>query len=358
MEITDNSFVFFAAGVVIAAVLFYTLSRRNKPAIEKDAKELEMKLTTIEAVMKQMGEENFRQFSQIRQDVTSNLKVGHESLSRSSEMNQRMLQDFTKNITEMKGALENVHNSVKDTTGKMNAFQDIFKTPQRYGPWGESSLHHLLTQRYPEELILKQHHFSNGEAVDFALKLPNNLLLPIDSKFPKDAFQNYIDAIDPADKEAKRKAFAQKVKSDVEDIYKKYVRPEEGTTNFALMYIPAESMYYELMFKLSDLNVDEYAKSKSIAIVSPNTLYMTLRIFEDWHRDVSIQKQTQELIKRLGTIKIDARKLEEGFDRLGKHLQTAVGSYDDSKKRLFLMTDRVDKVIKIGNEKELPAPIE
>lgn len=300
--------------------------------------------------MKQMAEENFRQFSQLRQDVTTNLKSGHDTFTKSSESSQRLISDFTRKVAEMEGALGKVYESVKDSTGKMTAFQDIFKTPQRYGPWGESSLQHLLGQRYPEELILRQHHFLNGEAVDFALKLPNNLLLPIDSKFPKDAFQNYIDAVDPSEKEARRKALAQKVKSDIDDIYGKYVRPEESTTDFALMFIPAESMYYELMFRLSDLKIDEYAESKKIRITSPNTLYMTLRIIEHWYRDVSVHKETHELIKRLGTIKIDAKKLDEGFDRLGKHLQTAVGSFDDSKKRLGLLTDRVDKVIKIGAE--------
>lgn len=311
--------------------------------------EFEPKLIALEAVMRQMSEGMVH----LRRDISDSLRVGHDSLAKSSELSQRMLQDFTRNITEMKGALEKVHESVKDTTGKMSAFQDIFKTPQRYGPWGESSLAHLLEERYPRELILSQYQFANGEKVDFALKLPNDLLLPIDAKFSKDAFQNYLDAPDGPEKESRRKALAQKTKSDVDDIYQKYIRPDEGTTDFALMFIPAEAIYYELMFRLADLKVDEYAESKRVRIVSPNTVFLTLRIIEHWYRDISFQRETRDLIKRLGTIKIDAQKLEEGFMRLGRHLETAAGSFDDSKKRLHLLTERVQKVIQIGGEKEL-----
>ena len=138
----ESVFFTILLGIIVAGLVVIVLFLIKKRGPEG-------KLAALEAIMKQMSEESFRQFSQLRQDVTANLKVGHEDFARSSEASHRLLQDFTKNITEMKGALERVNESVKDTTGKVTAFQDIFKTPQRYGPWSESSLQHLLAQRYP-----------------------------------------------------------------------------------------------------------------------------------------------------------------------------------------------------------------
>ena len=251
----------------------------------------------------------------------------------------------------MQGNLEKVFESVKSSTEKMSSFQDIFKTPKLRGEWGESSLKYLLDQTYPVQRILKQHHFRNGEAVDFAIRLPNDLILPIDSKFPSDVYSAYVEEENENIKTQKKAVFLRRVKEEIDAISSKYIRPEEGTTDFALLYVPAEKIFYDLMFDLKEAELNEYSQKKKVIITSPNTLYLTLSVVEHWFRDMTVAKETQEIIKRLNTILIDGQKLSESFSRLGKHIDNVKSSYDDSGKRLELLSGRVKKVIAIGDGK-------
>ena len=105
------------------------------------------------------------------------------------------------------------------------------------------------------------------------------------------------------------------------------------------------------MFDLKEAELNEYSQKKKVIITSPNTLYLTLSVVEHWFRDMTVAKETQEIIKRLNTILIDGQKLSESFSRLGKHIDNVKSSYDDSGKRLELLSGRVKKVIAIGDGK-------
>jgi DNA recombination protein RmuC len=115
------------------------------------------------------------------------------------------------------------------------------------------------------------------------------------------------------------------------------------------MYVPAEVVYYELMFGMGEASLDEYSKRKKVILVSPNTLHLTLRVIEHWFRDMTVAKETREIIKRLGTIVADGEKLGESYQRLGKHLGNAQGAYEDTGKRISLLSGRVKKVISLDD---------
>ncbi|MDO8424764.1 MAG: DNA recombination protein RmuC, partial [bacterium] len=130
--------------------------------------------------------------------------------------------------------------------------------------------------------------------------------------------------------------------------------PSEGTTDFALIYIPAEAVYYEIINNIGrEVDVAGFAWSKKIILTSPNTIYLTLRTIEHWFRDTQISKQTQEILKKLGKVHQDASKLMEDFRKLGSHLKNASGAYEDSEKRLSLLDGRVEKLVEIGEAKKL-----
>lgn len=346
---------FFILLVLLAAGftgLFWLLARRNN-AGEGLHTDIKMKFAGLEGMLKQISEESPRSIADLRRDVDLKMKESRETLESSSKTLHDQSIYFTKSITEMHGLLTGLRESVKTSVDRMSGFEELFRAPKLRGTWGESSLESLLQDRYPSELILRQHHFRNGEAVDFALKLPNNRVLPIDAKYPQDTFTGIVNAATEGEKEIKRKELAQTVKKEIDDISQKYIRPEENTTNFAMMFLPAEAVYYEIMINMRELNIGTFAWSKHVILTSPNTLYLHLGILEHWWRDTSVARDIQDVIKRLNTVIIDAKKLDEGFERLGKHLRDAQGSYDDSRKRLGLLTERVDRVIKIGEEKVL-----
>lgn len=282
----------------------------------------------------------------LTQLILSQLKENKESAERSSLAFNQQTQNFVAGIVQLQEKVNGVQESVKGVV----SFQNIFKSPKLRGQWGETSLEAVMGQFFPKELYSVQHYFKNGEAVDAVLKLPNNQLLPIDSKFNWENFERMTQAEDEINRDIFRKSFLADIKKKIDEIATKYIRPSEDTVDLALMYIPAEGVYYEIVNQIKEADVSAYARSKKIILVSPNTFYLTLSAIQHWFRDVQITKQTQEIIKRLSWISKDAEKLDHSFKRLGKHLSDAKSSYDDSEQRLGMMVNRVQKVT--GGEKE------
>ncbi|MBI2676843.1 MAG: DNA recombination protein RmuC [Candidatus Yanofskybacteria bacterium] len=277
----------------------------------------------------------------VTQLILNQLQQNRESTERSAVESSKNIQNFVSGVTQLQESVKNVHESMKGVV----SFQNIFKSPKLRGQWGETSLESVLGQYFPKELFSMQYYFKSGEAVDAILRLPNERLLPIDSKFNWENFEKMINAENDINKEIFRKAFVSDVKKKIDEIASKYILPSEGTVDMALMYVPAESVFYEVVHNIKDVDVSAYARSKKIILVSPNTLYLTLSAIQYWFRDIQITKQTQEIIKRLARINQDAQKLGDGFQRLGKHISDAKSSYDDSEKRLGLMKDRIENVV-------------
>lgn len=286
--------------------------------------------------------------------ILDELKENRNSVQKTSLAMHQQVQSFTHGITKLEEGVKGVHESLKDVV----SFQDIFKSPKLRGRWGETSLESILSGYFPKEHYSIQHYFKSGEAVDAVLKLPNNLLLPIDSKFNWENFEKMINAEDEISKETFRKLFISDVKKKIDEISSKYIIPAESTVDMALMYVPAEAVYYEIIQGVKEVDIAEYARKKKIMLVSPNTFYATLSAVHHGYRDMYITKKTKEIINRLSRIKTDSEKLSDNFRRLGKHISDASSAYDDSEKRLTLLTDRVGNIVEIGEEDEGEAVIE
>jgi DNA recombination protein RmuC len=303
-----------------------------------------------------------KMFATLDQNVQNNLRESREAtdrlkksiedeLFRNRQSSEKatanvfsQVQSFTKGMTELQETVKNVQDSVKNVA----SFQDIFKSPKLRGIWGEASLESALGQYFGKDQYEIQHYFKSGEAVDAIIKLPDGLMLPIDSKFNWENFEKMVNSDNELNREMHRKQFLSDVKKKVDEISSKYILPSENTTDMAMMYVPAETVYYELINNIKEADIPKYARSKKIILVSPNTFYLTVTAVHHWFRDVEVNKQTKDIIKRLERIKTDGAKLADDFRVLGKHLTNAHGSYDDTEKRLDLMMDRVKNVIEIG----------
>ena len=260
------------------------------------------------------------------------------------------ISSFTKEATQIREDLKQIQGTMKE----VSSFQEIFKAPKLRGQWGEANLEHILSQHFPSELCKRQYLFSSGEQVDAILKLPNGKILSIDAKFPVDNFLKMINATSETEKNFHKKTFLEDVKAKVNEISSKYILPSENTVDFALMYVPAEAVYYEIINNISkELDVTGYAWSKKVILTSPNTIYLTLRTIEHWFKDTQISRQTQEILKRLSRINQDSAKLMDDFRKLGGHIKNASSAYDNSEKRLSLLGERVEKLIETGETKYL-----
>src|SRR3989338_2396908 len=282
--------------------------------------------------------------------MNKQLSEGRQSSEKAALAVHQQVQGFTQGITQLQEGLKNMHESVKS----VSSFQDLFRNPKLRGQWGEMSLEASLAQYFPRDRYGIQHYFSSGEAVDAVLKLPNDILLPIDSKFNWDNFQKMVNSDNDIHRDSYRKLFLSDVKKKVDEISSKYILPTEGTTNFALMFVPAETVYYEIINNIKDVDVSEYARKKKVMMVSPNTFALSVSAIHHWYKDVQINKQTQSIIKKLERVVADSGKLADDFRKLGNHISNAKSSYEDSEKRLSLMVDRVKNVVEIGDGEDKP----
>ncbi|MFC1629680.1 DNA recombination protein RmuC [Patescibacteria group bacterium] len=320
-------FLVFACGVLVT---FFWFRKSKVDETQSEAiRDLERRLTDL-----MIG-----QLKEIRGSVDGTSKA----------MNEQIF-SFTKETTKLREELKQVQNAVKD----VSSFQEIFKSPKLRGQWGEASLEHILGQHFPAEFYKTQHLFSSGEQVDAILKLPNGRILPIDAKFPLENFSKMVESETAGERVAFQKQFVEDVKSRIQEISSKYILPSEDTVDFALMYIPAEAVYYEIVNNIGkDFDLTNYAWSKRIILTSPNTIYLTLRTIEHWFKDTQVSRQTQEILKRLNRIHKDAEKLADSFRKLGSHLRNTVSAYDNSEKRLSLFSERVERLLETDEKKQL-----
>ncbi len=281
--------------------------------------------------------------------MIAQLKEIRESQLGDSRAMHQQISAFTKEATQIREDLKQVQERVKD----VSTFQEIFKAPKLRGQWGEASLEHILAQHFPEELYKRQYLFSSGDQVDAVLNLPNGKILPIDAKFPSENFVKMVEA-SGSERDAFQKRFIADVRAHIDKIAAKYIIPAESTVEFALMYIPAEAIYYEIVNNVGrEFDLAGYAVSKKVVLTSPNTIYLTLNTIEHWFKDTQISRQTQEILKRLDRIQQDAGKLMQDFRKLGSHLRNAVSSYDSSERRLNMFSDKVERLKEFKQVKRL-----
>lgn len=317
-----------AVSLVLVLILYLTFTLRNQQKAKPDDNFLILH-QRLDSLAQALGQE---------------LDRNRQSSERATQSVNQQVHSFTQNMTQLHENVKQLHEKVKDVVG----FQDIFKSPKLRGIWGEASLESALHEYFPKERYELQHYFKSGEAVDAVLKLPNDLILPIDSKFNWENFEKMINADNDINREMAKKAFYGDVKKKIDEIASKYILPSEGTTDFALMFIPAETVYYEVINNLKEVDIPKYAQSKKVQLVSPNTFALSISAIMHWFRDVQLSTQTKDIMKRLARIETDGIKLADDFRKLGKHISDTKSAYDDSQKRLELMVDRVGKVIQLG----------
>ena len=316
------------AALGLAVIAFIATRRRSEP---QQSESLAIVSARIEALAAQVAQQ---------------LEHSRAASERSASSVAAQVQSFTRGMTELRETVHQVQESVKG----VSSFQEMFRSPKHRGTWGELTLGAILHEYFPHGGFEEQYAFSSGEIVDAVLKLPNDLLLPIDSKFSWENFQKMSEAQGEPERIAYRKQFLNDIKKRIDEIATKYVLPSESTIDMALMYMPAESIYYEVIQNLKDDDVSEYARKRKVYLTSPNTLYITLTAVIHWFKDVQLQKQTRDIMKRLETVIKDAGTLATDFRKLGDHLGDAQSAFERSDKKLGHLVDRTQKVIDAGEE--------
>jgi len=258
------------------------------------------------------------------------LKTMQSTISNSSTETVRTLQENTKQLNERLDTAARVIRDVEKEVGQMSEIgrnmrelQDFLKSPKLRGNIGEQVLKDLIAQMFPKSSFHLQYEFKSGEKVDAAIQTDAGIL-SIDSKFPMENYQKMVKTTDTKEKEMFEKEFIRDVKKHIDAISKKYILPSEGTMDFALMYIPSESVYYEVVNQLDTL---DYARRLRVYMVSPSTLYAHLQTILLSFEGKKIESKSKELFTLLRSIQIDYEKIDENMSTLGKHINNAYAQF-------------------------------
>ncbi len=263
---------------------------------------------------------------------------------------QKASQHFSDRVQEVQtrlAQLDEANKRILEVGLSISSLQEILRAPKVRGGLGEFMLGDLLAQIMPAEFFTLQYSFKSGERVDAVIRLSQGLV-PVDAKFPLENFQKALLAQDEAAKKTFSKLFASDVKKHVDAIANKYILPNEGTCDFALMYIPAENVYYEAFIKDEVLGegktLREHTFEKHIIPVSPNSFYAYLHTILLGLRGLKVEERAREIIKHLGGLHGQLMKVQEEFRKLGKHLEQTKGSFDSTQRQLEKFNDRLSAV--------------
>ena len=253
-----------------------------------------------------------------------------KSITESSQSTRKEIQDsiissnrdINSRLTEAARLFADVQRKVGEMTElgrSMKDVQELLKGPKTRGIFGEDALESLLKQVLPADNYEMQYRFESGEAVDCVIKLKDGLLC-IDSKFPLENFRAMMKVESEEDKNNLRKAFLRDVKKHVESISKKYILPREGTLDLALMYVPMESVFQEI---IDDQDLMEFARSKKILITSPNSFYHYVTVIYTALKGAQINELSKKVLNIIAAMQQDSEKFAGDLSVLTKHVANA-----------------------------------
>ncbi len=287
-----------------------------------------------------------KEMNALRDQLSNSLSQNTGTINQRLDNAARLYGELRSQLGQLSQANAQIQAMVKD----VSSLQDILRPPKLRGGMGEVLLENLLREILPVEHYQLQHRFRTGHIVDAVIRLKEGLV-PVDAKFPLENFRRMLEAKSDEERQAARKEFARNVKKHIDDIHEKYILTEEGTFPFALMYIPAENVYYETIIKGEEEDNDKalyaYATSKQVMPVSPNSFYAYLLTLAQGFRGMKIEERAMEIINHLNRLRQELDRFTEDFRKVGMHLANAQTRFGEAEKRL---TRFEEKLINAGGD--------
>ena len=282
--------------------------------------------------------------------VTSQLQNNTGQMGSRLDNAAKVIQDVQNKLGELGKATQ----EIKELGQSVSKLEEMLKAPKLRGGLGELLLEDLLKQVLPANAYDIQFTFRNGQTVDAIINTAGGKV-PVDSKFPLENFRKMLDAKSDQEKKTAARLFKTDVKKHIDSIAEKYILPDEGTFDFALMYIPAENIYYETIIK--DESYDEedglysYATKRRVVPVSPNSFYAHLRVIALGLKGLQIERSAKEIFQNLELLGTELRKFNDVFETLGMQLNNAKNNYDKADKQLAGLTEKFKTVQSIPDAK-------
>lgn len=330
-------------------MLHATQNQKKGDVLESQMSELRRDLQTIATAQAQSSGQIAtigQNVAQRLESVTRALQDGVSNSAQIATQGQTAIATELRNTREQMGQIQKQLGEFQElgrnVSSATKSLEGILGGAKSRGILGEVTLERLLEDCLPLSQFASQHRFSSGETADAVIFLRDNKLMAIDSKFPLDAFRRIA-----TEGEDARRTFATAVKGHIDAIARKYIVPGEGTLDMALMFVPSESVYYELLMSTDNKGqqLDSYCRSKKVIAVSPNTLYAHLCVIAMGLRGMQIEENATRIFASLSGMHKQMETFTEVFEKLGNHIKNSQQAYNDADKRLEKTQNTLDNLL-------------
>jgi DNA recombination protein RmuC len=332
------------AAMAGAVLLFLARSREAAARIDR--------LLAETARAREASQSVDRRFDEMRRAVETRVEGVEQRLM----TEQRSVADhlgksgsLMRELGEKLGRLHETSQRIEKLAGEVTRLEDLLKPPKLRGTLGEMFLEQALAQALPPGSFALQHPLGDGVVVD-AVVFVQDRMVPVDSKFPLENYRRAREAEDEGEQRRARSQFSRDVRRHVDSIAEKYVRPSSGTCDFALMYVPAEAVYAEIVADGESGNLADYAATKRVIPVSPRLLYAYLSTVALGLRGIALQENAREVHQNLAELSRLWDRVGAPLEKLGAHLGNASRQFEETSRAFDRFTTRLDAVAEKASE--------
>ncbi|MGA9884765.1 MAG: DNA recombination protein RmuC [Candidatus Acidiferrales bacterium] len=357
--------VWIAAGVITAVIVAAVVwsagaGKRAEEQIAAARQELQTSMASqtqgMSAQLNQLMQAVTQQLGQVRHELQTGIASSGQLATEAQKEVAQRLQSSTDALVQMSQKIGEVQKTSQDLSQAAQTLQSVLGGAKTRGTLGEVTLERLLEDALPRSAYEMQYRFASTGAVVDAIVRSGERMLPVDSKFPLEAYRRLA-----AEGDTARREFCAAVRKHADSIAEKYILPEEHTLDYALMFVPSEGIYYELLLTEDSKYglLDEYCRSKRVFPVSPNTFYACLSAIAVSLQGQKIEENARHLLANLAGLKKQLDSFGDVYEKLGTHLRHAQQSYEDADSRLGRARNSVEQMsqgaLPDGSGKELEA---
>jgi len=275
------------------------------------------------------------------QMLNQNIVALQSNMQQKIDITNRAINERLDNAARVISEVNRELGSMSQIGNQLRSFQDFLKAPKLRGGLGEQGLKTILSQSLPNDLYKMQYKFRNNQAVDAVVKIEAGII-PIDSKFPLEEFNNFLKSENESEKTIYLKDFARSFKKHVDDISKKYILPDEGTVDFAFMYLPSETLFFEIVNNQPSLL--DYANRSKIIPASPSSFSYYLKTIMIGLEGKKITEMSKQILSTLKIIQSENKKFGEGLGILDSHISNARKTMDRVSSGYEKLSGKIDQV--------------
>jgi DNA recombination protein RmuC len=324
-----------ALAILVVAIVVWLVGRRSAADLTAVRQEMQASLATqtqnMAAQINHLMQSVTQQLGQVRQELQTGVATTGNLATQAQRDVAQQLQSSTNMLLQMQQRIGEVYQTSQDLTKATQTLQSVLGGAKTRGSLGEVTLERILEDALPQSAYAIQFRFASTGAVVDAIVRSSDHILSVDSKFPLESYRRLLEVGEDA-----RRDFSQAVRKHADSIAEKYILPDEHTFDYALMFVPSEGVYYELLMTEDSKygRLDEYCRSKRVFPVSPNTFYACLSAIAISLRGQQLEENARHLFASLAGLQKQLESFADVYDKLGTHLRHAQQSYEDADSRL------------------------